>query len=350
LTKEDFTRRIIKRLLKFKFVFVLGGIIVAILLYRYAGKLPTIYSAKASVYPINSAPDNSATSKISELLGASGGNSKAISEEANVSIEEVAKSRKTREAVVAIPLPEFNNKTIALLLIEEYNKDKSFREPEIKTTSEESLLFAQAADLLKAKYTAKFNKNSLLEVGFSSSNPNVLAPITNILIDKISQFYKELKIEKAKLDYDFTASKVDSFDNVIRMYDRERIQISKKTLFVPPSSLEYNIPVENLENQKILLLNQRNTAAANKEDALWRLQKVTPIIKKLDTAAPPYDFVKPSKIMYAGIGFFIGFLFFMILFVIGLVIKFANAQVNDSISKTLAVPAAEKELEVKSDN
>ena len=91
--------------------------------------MPTTYSVRSTLYPLTSGPDDkSATSKISELLGGNT-NSKTLSDEANVNIEEVAKSRKTREAVVAENLPAFGNKSIAQILIEEYNKYKSILAP-----------------------------------------------------------------------------------------------------------------------------------------------------------------------------------------------------------------------------
>jgi hypothetical protein len=126
VTTQELVRNILRRLSRFKLVVFLGGVLFAALLFLYARSVPPIYSVKSTVYPLTAGPDDkSASSKISELLGGSS-NTKTLSDEANVNIEEVGRSRRTREAVVAERLPVFGNKTIALILIEDYNKNKSF--------------------------------------------------------------------------------------------------------------------------------------------------------------------------------------------------------------------------------
>ena len=283
MTTQELTQKIIRRLSRLKIVIFLGGILFAILLFLYARSVPMIYSVKSTVYPLTAGPDDkSATSKISELLGGSS-NSKTLSDEANVNIEEVGRSKRTREAVVAERLAIFGNKRIALILIEDYNKNKSFFKPALKIPTNDPELISTGASLLKDYYTVKFNKNSLLEMIFTSSNEKLITPTSLILIDKISQFYKELKIKKAQFDFDFTQKKVDSLEVVLRKYDNQRINLNNTTLFVQPGKLQYTVPKENLETNKLLVLAQRNGAASNREEALWRKQKVTPIIEILDS-------------------------------------------------------------------
>ena len=200
MTTQELTQKIIRRLSSLKIVIFLGGILFAILLFLYARSVPMIYSVKSSVYPLTAGPDDkSATSKISELLGGSS-SSKTLSDEANVNIEEVGKSKRTREAVAVERLAIFGNKRIALILIEDYNKNKSFFVPALKIPTNDAELISTGASLLKDYYTVKFNKNSLLEMVFTSSNEKLITPTSLILIDKISQFYKELKIKKAQFD------------------------------------------------------------------------------------------------------------------------------------------------------
>ena len=82
-----------------------------------------------------------------------------------------------------------------------------------------------------------------------------------------------MKIKKAKRDYDFTRKKVDSLQISLDMYDRQAISMNNSTMFVPNSRIEYSIPKENLVNAKERVMRQRDAAANNRDEALWRLQK-----------------------------------------------------------------------------
>lgn len=170
---------------------------------------------------------------------------------------------------------------------------------------------------------------------FSSSNEKLITPTSLILIDKISQFYKELKIKKAQFDFNFTQKKVDSLEMVLRKYDNQRINLNNTTLFVQPGKLQYIVPRENLENNKLLVLAQRNGAASNREEALWRKQKVTPIIEILDAPEPPFDVNKPSNILYAGGGFVLGCILFSLLLISGILYKYLNNTVQNKLAVTL---------------
>lgn len=329
-------KKILKRLNKFKYIILLGGILMAVSMYLYAKKIPIIYSAKSTVFPLTaSADNNSAASKITELMGGNKGG-KTISEEANVNIEEVGRSKKTREAVVGERLPEFENKKIAQILVDKYNSNRNIlSSPKFVANNEEELI-RKGAEILKDLYTIKFNKNNLLEIIFTNDDKKLVSPVNYKLVDKISKFYIELKIEKAKQDYDFTDKKLDSLENVLNNFDAQRVHLNKTTLFVPKDRMQYSIPKENLEADKIRITLQRNSAAANKEDALYRLGKATPIIKILDTPTEPYDTVAPSKIIYALGGFLLGLILFSILFIVGLVYKYANQQINETIALQLS--------------
>ncbi len=338
MTSQALLLKIFNRLRKLRFIIPLGGILVAALLYFYAKQVPTIYSVKSTVFPLTAGPDKSSTSKLSELIGGGSGGTKSLSDEANVNIEEVAKSRKTREAVAGEKIKSCENKILAELLIEEYNLRKSFRVPLIKKPNTEAELRSIGASLLKDNYSAKVNKNGLLEIIFTSTNEKLISPVSYILINKISQFYIELKIKKAQFDFDFTTKKVDSLDGVLAKFDKNRIALNNTTLFVRPNKIQYTIPQENLENGKLQVLAQRNGAASNREEALWRMQKATPIISIMDTPEPPFDIVKPSKILYTLIGFIVGCILFSLLFIVGLLFKFTNHQVKQTIAERLVEP------------
>jgi hypothetical protein len=339
VTTQELTRRIIIRLIKLKWLIIMGGIGFAALMYFYAKGKPVFYTAKSSFYPLSS-PASNPSSKLMEQIGGGGGGSKSLTEDANINIEEVAKSKKTRQAVVAEKLPEFENKSIAELLILELNKDRSYFTKEMEVPKVDTQLYALGAELIKNLYSAKFSKTNLLEINFTSKNVLLLQPITNVLTNKVIAFYKELKIKKAKVDFEFLQAKVDSFDYLLSQFDKKRIVLDNTSLFVRPNKLKFSVPVENLENQKNLVLTQRNSAVYNREEANLRLQKITPVIDMLDSPTPPYDNVGTSKIMYAAIGFFLGIILFSFLFIVGLIAKYSNAMVKNTIAEKTAIPSS----------
>jgi hypothetical protein len=339
LTSQIFIIKTIEKLRKFKFLILLCGVVFAAILYFYSKNIAKTYTVTSSVFPLTSGPDkNSATSKITELLGGGSGGTKSLSEEANVNIEEVGRSKKTREAVVSEKLPEFNNKYIADLLFDEYNLHKKFYAPKLIKPTTDSALIKEGALLLKDLYSVKFNKNNLLEITYTSTNEKLVTPISYALIDKISRFYTELKVKKAQFDYDFTEKKVDSLDKVLNNYDKSIIKQNNTTLFVRPNKLEYVIPQENLQTDKIQVLTQRNGAASNREEALWRKQKVTPIIEILDKPDPPFVIGKPSKIVYIIVGFILGCILSSLLFLSGLIYRFINNLASEAIKEKLVEP------------
>lgn len=337
MTTQQLIKNILNRLGKYKYFILLGGFLFSVLFFLYAKNKPVVYSVRSTVFPITSpSQNNSASSRINELLGG-GGSSKSITEDANVNIEEVGRSKKTSDAVVAERLPAFGNKLIAQVLIDEYNKYRTFRMAEIKTPKTDSGIITGGSELLRENYTVKFNKNSLLEIVYSSTDPRLVTPVSYILIGKISEFYKELKIKKAKADFEFAEKKVDSFDMVLNRLDSRRVSIDNHTLFVPPAKLQYSIPKENLEYNKLRVLAQRNEAAANRESALWGLQKITPIIEILDKPNPPYDEVKPSKKIFALIGFMLGFFLSALITILPVLKRYAGTQFQTVFEETVTV-------------
>lgn len=304
----------------------------------YAKKKPIEYTVKSSFYPLNSSAEkNGSSSKLTELIGGGKGSSGGanLSDDANVNIEEVAKSRKTRDAVCAEKLKDFNNITIGEILINEYNKNAGYFTEKIEIPKTPEKIVSQGSQLLEDTYSAKFNKLNLLELTYTNKNKDLLSPISYVLIAKISQFYKELKIKKAKIDSDFMQKKYDSLSDVLNNLDYKQIALNERTLFVK-NKIKYMIPEQNIENDRLQILAQKNNAAANVEEAQRRLQKVTPIIEVLDSPEPPFKSQKTSTITYGLVGFIIGIAFGIFLFTIGLVFKFANYQISKSLETKLA--------------
>ena len=310
------------------------GLLSGALFYYFGKKQLPLYTTKATLFPLTAgAEKTSNTSKLTELIGGNTG-SKSLSEEANVNIEEVAKSRKTREAVCAEKLADFDNKIIAEILINEYNKQKGYFAETIEIPKSKDELIKSGASLLEDTYTAKFNKQNLLEIYYNNKKKELLTPVSYVLVAKISQFYKELKIKKAKIDYDFMQKKYDSLSSILTSLDQKQISVDERTLFVK-NKMKYMIPVQNIQNDRLQIQAQKNSAAANLEEAHWRLEKVTPVIEILDKPEPPFKITKTSAILYGAVGFAVGLFLTLFLFTAGLLLNFSKYQINQTIESKL---------------
>ncbi len=322
MTSIELVRKIVRRLGKLKLLVLVTGLVGGAAMYIYAKKKPVIYTAKASVFPLTASTENSATSTlISTLTGNDA--PKSFSQEASINIVELATSRSTREAVAMERIPQLGNRRIAEVLVENTYGDKK------KLT--DTVLRAVGAEIIKNGMTAKINKNGILEITFSSTDKDIISPISYVLIDKISQFYKDLKVKKARFDYDFTVRKLDSLQQVLDEYDRQAIHMANTTLFVPEEKIEYTIPKENLINDKGRVVRQRDAAANNREEALWRWQKVTPIIETLDKPDPPFEEKRTSGSIYAIIGFIMGCVLGIFLLISDILYKYVNAEINNAV-------------------
>src|SRR6185437_960779 len=139
---------------------------------------------------------------------------------------------------------------------------------------------------------------------------------------KISLFYIQLKQEKAKRDFEFATSKVDSLKRIMNAKDHQLIAIDKTTLFTNTSKLQFRVPTENLIADKEMIREQYATAVANQQNAAYKLQKATPVIKVLDKPEPPYDVENKSAIIYGLIGLIGGFILVSLFFVSGIILRF----------------------------
>jgi uncharacterized protein involved in exopolysaccharide biosynthesis len=329
VTTADLTRLIFKRLKKFRFIILAAGLLVAVLLYLYAKRTPVTFTSRATVFPLTSSPENSGTSNaLSMLLGT---DSKNFSDDASINIVELAQSRTTREAVAATVVPSMGNKTIAALLVDDINNHLSWMENKMVPPPTQEQLIIWGGGVLKGGLTATINKNNMLVLTYTGRSENLVKVISYEFIDKISQYYIELKREKARRDYVFAEYKVDSLKRVLNAKDYQLIAIDKRTLFTNTSKLEFKVPVENLIQEKQMVNNQYIQAVANRENAAYKLQKATPLIKVLDKPEPPYDSVSKSGTMYGLIGFFLGSLLVAGLAVAGIIFSFISQEINKAI-------------------
>lgn len=335
MTNRQFLREVLLRLIRLKWIIFACGLFGAVLMFFVARSVAPQYTAKATVFPLNASADNAgAASALTNLLGLAE-TPKSFVQEASINIVDLALSRNTRESVAMTPLPSKNNKLIADLVIEEYNKHKRFYQPKInhpKGPEKNKQLAAVGGSLLNDRFFAKINKNGILEINCTSTDPELAGAIAYVFVDKISAFYKELKIKKAKWDYDFVSGKVDSLEQEIRNVDGGSVSYSKKMLFVPDDKLEFQLPKQNNSMEKSRIVRQRDLSIDNKEEALWRLQKVTPIIEMLDKPDPPFETNQPSKLLYGIIGLITGTLLFSMIALSGIFFSYLNAGIRKLIS------------------
>jgi len=330
VTSTQLTKSAYLKLSRLKFTILIIATCIGAVLFLYAKISPRIYTSSATVFPLNASSESSnAASALTNMLGLSE-TPKSFVQEASINIVELALSRNTREAVALQRLPKFNNKRIAELLIEQYNKNKSFLAPAIIMSTDSQKLATDAALLIQNNINAKMNKNGILEINFSNSDEKLVGPINYKFVEIVSEFYKELKIRKAKLDFDFISTKLDSFQLAMNNFDNKSIGVSNRTMFVDPDKLQYQLPKDNLSNDKNRVQRQRDAAIDNREEALWRLQKETPIIAMLDKPEAPFDSQKPSAVLYALIGFFVGGLLISFLFIFNLLYAYVKFEIKNA--------------------
>ena len=113
--------------------------------------------------------------------------------------------------------------------------------------------------------------------------------------------------------------------------DNQIISIDKRTLFTNTDKMEFRVPTENLITEKQMLRQQYAVAVANQQNAAYKLQKATPVMKVLDQPEPPYDVQKRSPLIYSIIGFFIGIIVSLGYFSIGLLIRYGRSEARKAI-------------------
>lgn len=331
MNSTELLQAIVKRAKKFKAIILAAGIVVAVLAFFYARDRRTTYTSKATVFPLTSPTDNAiSSSMLNGILGLSDV-PKSFSNEATINIIELAFSRRMREAVAATRLPKFGNKMVGELIIDDLNEHRTFFSKEIVVPKDSVDLAVLAGEILKPGINAKMSRNGVLELYYTGTKEEYITPISNVMIDKLSKFYIDLKRQKAQDDYNFTLDKIDSLQHMINSVDREAITMQKRTLFTPPELLEYAIPKENVSSEKSRILRQRDMYINNRDEAVWRLQKVTPIIAVLDKPNAPFDETSQPTILLMIIGFLVGCLLSIIVLISGLMYRFGKAEIYKSI-------------------
>jgi hypothetical protein len=325
ISTPEFARLIFEKIKRFRYIIIISGIICAVLLGLYAKNSPVFYTSKATIFSLSSTNDNTTTSSaISLLLGTEA--NKSFSEETSINIVELAQSRAIREAVAGMQVPSMGNKLIASLLIDDYNNHRSLMEPKIKAPQNKEELITVAASLLNDGLSPSINKNNSFILNYTGRSEEIVKVISYGFIEKISQFYVDIKREKAKRDYEFATNKADSLRRVLGAKDHRLIAIDRRTLFTNTEKMEFRVPTENLIEDKQLIRNQYSQAVINQQTAAYKLQKDTPLIRVLDKPDPPYDKKRKSTILYSILGFLTGSVITGALVISGLLLRFIKQE------------------------
>lgn len=329
MSTQELTSAIFERLKKVKIIVLIIAVLSALAMVLYAKQKPITYTSKASIFPLTGGNDNNASANLSAFLGTE--NSKSFTDDASINIIELAQSRTTREEVASLRDSALGNKTIAELLVDDINEHRGWFEDKIEMPANKSELIVWAGKILRGGLEASVNKNNMLILSYTGRSPELVRAISYGFINKISMFYIQLKQEKARRDFEFATSKVDSLRSVMNAKDNQLIAIDQRTLFTNTSKLQFRVPTENLLADKQMIRQQYAQAVANQQNAAYTLQKATPVIKVLDKPEPPYDVENKSSIFYGLIGFFTGFVLSSIFFISGIIVHYSTEEINKAL-------------------
>lgn len=334
MTNIDLIKNLLKRLKKFSWVILLIALIFGGFFYFKASQSIINFTAKSTVFPLNSTSDNTiSTSAISNILGL-GDAPKSFTSDAAINIVELASSRRTREAVANAPIPSLKNKTIAQLLVEEHNRHTGFMQNDsIKLPLDSATILNIGTDILANTFSAKISKTGILELYFTNSNPDIVKEVSYAFVNKISEFYKDLKMKKAQVDYEFAVKKADSLKNILNALDRRAIELDESTFFTNDELKRFRLPKVNLENDKQTVQSQYYYAVNNREAAAYKLQKETPIIEILDKPEGSFVISAKSPKVYAIAGLLLGALIGAVLISWKVMSQYVGAELNKAIEK-----------------
>ena len=329
----ELLKQLINRLKKYSWLIAVIAAIFGGFFYYMAKQSVLQYTSTATVFPLNGTSESSPGSTISSLLGLGEG-TKSFTGDASINIVELANSRRTREAVAMVRIPSMQNKTVSQLIIEENNRYTGFMQNTPIDIPKDSLSQINiASNLLKGAFLGKINKTGILELHITSSNPQLVREVTYIYIDKLSEFYIDLKKKKAQIDFEFAVKKADSLLIILNQLDKKAIALDESTFFTDQNLKRYNLPKINLAQDKATVQSQYYYAVNNRESAAYRLQKETPIIEILDKPELPFDTVQKSTFVYIMMGLFLGLIIGILLISWKVINKYMTAELNKAIEK-----------------
>jgi uncharacterized protein involved in exopolysaccharide biosynthesis len=332
VTTIELFKNIAAKIKRYKLLILIAAIICGIIFYLPELNKKTVYTAKATLFPLNSDNENSPSS-LSGLLGLSSDAGNSFGSNNAVNILELTVSRTLMQAVASKRLAGLDNKTISELLVNEINNNTSFLSKKIKFPSDSISQVVLGGSLLSGNFTAKINKNNVLELYYSNTNTELLEPITDTIISEITKFYTNLKIEKALADYNFTVAKLDSVQKTLDKLDSKAIGMQNTTLFTSDKLLTYQIPKNYVADSKEMAIRQKDILINNKEEAMWRLQKITPIVEVLDKPEAPFDSKKSTPLLMGFVGFLLGGFLAIIVAISGVLYIYIRSEILKAISE-----------------
>ena len=329
----ELIKQLINRLKRYSWLIVVIAAAFGAFFYYMANQSVLLYTSKATVFPLNGTAESSPGSTISNLLGL-GDATKSFTGDASINIVELANSRRTREAVAMVKIPSMENKTVSELIIEENNRHTGFMQNKRIEPPKDSLNKINiASSLLGAAFVAKISKTGILELYFTNSNSDLVREVSYIYIEKLSDFYINLKKKKAQIDFEFAVRKADSLLAVLNRLDKRAVSLDESTFFTNEGLKRYNLPKLNLAQDKATVQSQYYYAVNNRESAAYRLQKETPIIEPLDRPEPPFNQTQKSKMMYVLIGLMLGSIIGLILVSWKIINKYLAEELNKAVEK-----------------
>ena len=329
----ELLKQLLNRFKKYSWLIVVIAAAFGAFFYYMANQSVLLYTSKATVFPLNGTVESSPGSTISNLLGL-GDATKSFTGDASINIVELASSRRTREAVAMVRIPSMQNKTVSELIIEENNRHTGFMQNKrIEPPTDSLNKINIASSLLGAAFVAKISKTGILELYFTNSNPDLVREVSYIYIEKLSDFYINLKKKKAQIDFEFAVRKADSLFTVLNQLDKRAVSLDESTFFTNEGLKRYNLPKLNLAQDKATVQSQYYYAVNNRESAAYRLQKETPIIEPLDRPEPPFNQTQKSKMMYVLIGLMLGSIIGVILVSWKIINKYLTEELNKAVEK-----------------
>lgn len=343
----ELLKQLLNRLKKFSWLILIIAAISGAGFYYIAKQSVLLYTSKATVFPLSGSTESGPGSTISSLLGLGEG-SKSFTGDASINIVELATSRRTREAVAMVRIPSMQNKTVSELIIEENNRHTGFMQNTPIDDPKDSLAKINiASSLLSAAFVAKINKTGTLELFFTNSDPELVREVSYIYIEKLSDFYINLKKKKAQIDFEFAVRKADSLLAVLNKLDTRAVSLDESTFFTNEGLKRYSLPKINLAQDKATVQSQYYYAVNNRESAAYRLQKETPIIEPLDRPEPPFNTTQKSKLVYVIIGVILGLFIGVIIVSWKIINRYLAEELNKAVEKasrpkpTLLIPQEE---------
>lgn len=319
---------IIKQLKKSRRIILIISLIFFIPAVIYTLTAPKKFTSNAVIFPLSAkSPAPSSSSMISALIGGMD-ISQSFNDENSVNIVELAKSRTIGEEVAKTRVPEMGNKTIAALLFDDYNKHKGLWQWGGRIPANDSTLVNWAIGEFSNNLNAQITKTNSFQLQYTGRSAEMVRLVSYTFIDKISEFYIELKREKAKSDFEFATSKVDSLRSIMNSKDKQLIQLDDRSLFTDPSKLKYRVPTENIMADKQMIRGQYTNAVANQQSAAYTLQKATPVIKILDRPDPPYKKTGPRLIIVPPLALLAGLILATALLILPVLYRYLKEEIG----------------------